>query len=158
MDAQSGDALGRPVSAPSRPAAPPAFHRPVRPDWWLSGRYRSPSTQGTRAYLLFMLRELSSVVVALFLVFYLVQIARLSSGQGAYDAFVATLRSPVVVLLHLIALASAIYHAVTWWQLNGVVMVVRLGGSTVPPRQLVLGGYVLWAIASIAVCLILVGF
>jgi len=105
-----------------------------------------------------MLRELSSVVVALFLVFYLVQIARLSSGQGVYDAFVATLRSPVVVLFHLIALASAIYHAVTWWQLNGVVMVVRLGSSTVPPRQLVLGGYVLWAIASIAVCLILVGF
>ena len=146
------------MSAPSRPAAPPAYHRPVRPDWWLSGRYRSPSTQGTRAYLLFMLRELSSVVVALFLVFYLVQIARLSSGQGAYDAFVASLRSPASVLFHLVALASALYHAVTWWQLNGVVMVVRLGGSAVPPQRLVLGGYALWAIASIAVCLFLIGF
>jgi len=37
-------------------------------------------------------------------------------------------------------------------------MVVRLGGSAVPPQRLVLGGYALWAIASIAVCLFLIGF
>jgi fumarate reductase subunit C len=116
-------------------------------DWWMSGRYRSPSSQGRNAYLLFMLREFTSIVLAIFLVFYLVQIARLGAGQAAYDAFLDSLRSPGMLFLHLLALVAAVYHTITWLQLAGIVMVLR----GVPPRALVLGGYVAWAVASLVV-------
>lgn len=128
----------------------------MQADWWMSGRYRSPSSQGRSAYFFFMLRELTSVVLALFLIFYLLQIARLGSGQAAYDAFVASLRSPGILFLHLIALVAAIYHTITWLQLTGVVMAVRLGGRSVPPGQLVLAGFIGWIAASLVVFLALV--
>jgi fumarate reductase subunit C len=103
-----------------------------------------------------MLRELSSVVLALFLIFYLIQIARLGPGAAAYDAFVASLRSPGMVLFNFIALIAAVYHTVTWLQLAGIVMVVRLGARAVPPQRLIVAGYLGWAIASLVVFLVVV--
>jgi fumarate reductase subunit C len=123
----------------------------MQADWWMSGRYRSPSRQGRSAYLFFMLRELTSVVLAAFLLFYLVQLARVSAGQVAYDAFLDSLRSPGMLFFHLVALAAAIYHAITWLQLTGVVMVVPFGGRPMPPSQLVLVGFIGWIISSAGV-------
>ena len=46
------------------------------------------------------------------------------------------------------ALAFAIYHSVTWFNLTGVVQVVRLGERQVPPRLVTAGNFGLWAIVS----------
>jgi fumarate reductase subunit C len=103
-----------------------------------------------------MLRELTSIMLAAFLIFYLIQIAGLGSGAGSYDAFISSLRSPGMLLFHLIALIAAIYHTVTWLQLTGVVTVLRLGDRVAPPGQLVWGGYLVWVAVSLVVFLILV--
>ncbi|MFQ5520995.1 MAG: fumarate reductase subunit C, partial [Candidatus Methylomirabilia bacterium] len=84
--------------------------------WWL----RRP------AYFRFMMRELSSVFIAVFLVVLLIELYQLAQGPAAYAAFVATLRSPGWLAFHVVALAFALYHSVTWLALTAVVQVVRL--------------------------------
>lgn len=101
----------------TRPEKSRLYHQRIGPTWWLK----------KRSYFLFMLREISSVFVALFLVIYLVQIARLSGGLELYLAFVRRLGGPGWILFHLIALAFALYHSYTWFASSATVLPVRLG-------------------------------
>ena len=103
----------------------PGLYYPKLPaTWWL----RRPN------YIRFMFRELSSVFIAIFLVVFLVQIHQLGQGPEAYAAFVEKLRSPGWIAFHVVALAFALYHSATWFNLTAVVQVVRLGERQVPPR------------------------
>lgn len=114
------------------------YYPKLSPTWWL----RHPR------YLAFMLRELSSVFIAIFLVIFLVQIHQLARGPEAHAAFLARLRSPGWIFFHVIALAFALYHSVTWINLTGIVQVVRLGERQVPPRLIAAGGFVAWGFVS----------
>ena len=111
--------------------------------WWL----RHPR------YFAFMLRELSSVFIAVFLVVLLVQLYRLPRGPEAYAAFLETLRSPGWIVFHLVALAFALYHSVTWLKLTGVVQVVRLGEYQVPPKLVAAGAFAAWGVVSLVILL-----
>ena len=109
--------------------------------WWL----RRPN------YIRFMFRELSSVFIAIFLVVFLVQIHQLGQGPEAYAAFVEKLRSPGWIAFHVVALAFALYHSVTWFNLTAVVQVVRLGERQVPPRLVAAANFGLWAVVSLVI-------
>ena len=124
-----------------RPDRPGLYYPKMPSTWWL----RHP------AYFRFMMRELSSVFIAIFLVVFLVQIHQLSRGPEAYMAFVERLRSPGWIIFHIVALAFALYHSVTWFTLMGVVQVVRLGERQVPPRLVVAATFGLWAILSLII-------
>ena len=91
--------------------------------WWLRNL----------RYFLFMMRELSSVFIAIFLVVFLVQIAALARGPEAYTTFMRKLESPGWIIFHVVALLFALYHSYTWFDLTSKVQVVRLGGRQVPP-------------------------
>ena len=120
----------------------PGLYYPKLPaTWWL----RRPG------YLRFMLRELSSVFVAIFLVVFLVQIHRLGQGPEAYAALLGMLRSPGWIAFHVLALAFALYHSITWFNLTAVVQVVRFGERQVPPRLVAAANYVLWVVVSLAI-------
>lgn len=125
-------------------AEQPGLYYPKLPaTWWL----RRP------AYVRFMLRELSSVFIAIFLVVFLIQIYRLGQGPEAYAAFLGTLRSPGWIAFHVVALAFALYHSITWFNLTAVVQVVRFGERQVPPRLVAAANYVLWVVVSLAILL-----
>ena len=98
-----------------------------------------------------MMRELSSVFIASFLVVFLVQIHQLSRGQEAYTALLEKLRSPGWIVFHVVALAFALYHSVTWFNLTGVVQVVRLGERQVPPWLVAAANFGLWAVISLVI-------
>ena len=49
------------------------------------------------------------------------------------------------------ALAFAIYHSVTWFNLTGVVQVVRVGERQVPPRLVATGAFGAWAVVSLVI-------
>lgn len=122
----------------------PGLYYPKLPTtWWLS----RPN------YVLFMLRELSSVFIAIFLVVLLVQIRQLSQGPAAYAAFVERLRSPGWIVFHVVALAFALYHSVTWLKLTAVVQVVRLGERQVPPWLVAAGAFAAWGVVSLVILL-----
>ena len=117
------------------------YRRPIRPTWWL----------GRRAYTLFMLREATALFVGGYAVFLLVLLYRASQGSDAWSQFVQGLRSPLSIVLHLIALAMAIYHTVTWFQSTPKVLVVWRGEERVSPAIITAANYVFWLVVSAVV-------
>ena len=100
----------------------PRWYRRRVSTWWWLGRW---------SYLKFILREISSVFVAWFIVELLMYIDALSQQQ-TYWEFQAFLQNPIVVTLNIISLFFVVFHAVTWFNLAPAAMVVRLGGKKVP--------------------------
>jgi fumarate reductase subunit C len=127
-----------------RPDRSRLYHRKMTATWWLR----------KKSYFLFMLRELSSVFIALFLVVYLVQIYQLTKGPDAYIAFTQKLSSPGWILFHVVVLLFAVYHSVTWFQSSAVVLPVRLGEHLVSRQTVTALHIVAWAVISLAVLIL----
>jgi fumarate reductase subunit C len=139
------------VEQPGSPGYTPHHPRWYRPRvstyWWLQ-RW---------SYLAFILRELSSVFVAWFVVFLLLLVAAVSGGEASYRQFLAWAGRPVVLLLNLVSLFFVVFHAVTWFNLAPQALVVRLGGKRVPGQWIAVSNYAAWALASVLVLWLLLG-
>jgi fumarate reductase subunit C len=117
------------------------YRRRTSTYWWL----RRPS------YLVFILRELSSLFVAWFVVFTLLQIHALKEGPDGYQRFLDWSKSPLVLIGNSIALFFVVFHAFTWFQLAPQAMVVRLRGKRVGAAWIAGANYAAWALASVLV-------
>ena len=114
------------------------YRRRVSVWWWLeSWRYAK-----------FVLRELTSFGVAFFALITLLAVASLNEGPSAWTLFLHWLRTPLLVILHSVALVFVVYHAVTWFHLAPRAMVVRLGGKRLPDAAIIAGNYLAWLAAS----------
>jgi Fumarate reductase subunit C len=109
--------------------------------WWL-GQWR---------YLKFILREISSVFVAIFVVVTLFQLRGLLGGPEAYYRFQAWLRTPGAIAINLISFLFVLFHAVTWFNLTPHAMTVRVGGNRVPDFMVAAPNYLAWLVVSAAV-------
>ena len=132
------------------PGGYPTYRARLPWAWW----QRNPR------YTLYMLRELSSVFIALWSALFLVQLSRLRRGKDSYERFVVAQRSPGWMAFNLITLLFALLHAVTWFQLTGVVMSglaqkVRLAGRKLSAEQITAGSFAGWAAASLGILLAL---
>jgi fumarate reductase subunit C len=124
------------------------LYRPqVSTYWWL---WRWP-------YMKFILRELSSVPIAYFVVLILLQLRALSQGPGAYAAFQAWLKTPWVMALNVVVLFFVLFHAITWFNLAPRAMVVRVRGQRVPDLFIAGSNYVAWLVVSAAVAWFVLG-
>jgi fumarate reductase subunit C len=121
------------------------LRRPTSTYWWL----------GSRAYLGFILRELSSVFVAWVVVYLLLLVRALGRGEAAYLEFLAWSAHPLVLALHFVAFFFIVLHAVTWFNLAPKAMVVRVGGKRVPPLAIAAGNYAACAAASVVIAWLL---
>lgn len=101
-----------------------------------------------RSYLTFMLRELSSVFVALFVVELLFLVGAVADGPSAYQGFLDTMANPAMIVLNVVALAFVLLHAVTFANLTPRAMVVRVRGRKVPPRAVLGGVYLGWLVVT----------
>jgi fumarate reductase subunit C len=117
----------------------PRWHR-TRPGtlWWLR----------RRSYLVFILRELSSVFVAWYVVFLLMLIYAVGQGNEEYQRFLHRAANPWVILVNVVALIFVMFHAITWFSLAPKAMVVRLRGNRVPPAWIAGSNYLAWAVVS----------
>jgi fumarate reductase subunit C len=126
----------------------PRWHRTrVSTFWWLE----------RRSYLVFILRELSSVFVAWFVVFLLLLVHAVGQGSDRYQQFLAWSANPWVLLLNLVALCFVVLHAVTWFNLAPKAMVVRLRGRRLPPLWIAASNYLAWALVSAIVAWLVLG-
>jgi fumarate reductase subunit C len=89
-----------------------------------------------------MLRELSAVFLALYVVLMVILVDRVHAGETAYEAYRDVLTSPLVILFHLVALAFALLHTLTWFQAVPKAIRIRRGEEFVPPQALI-GAHVL---------------
>ena len=90
--------------------------------WWL-GRW---------SYFLFILRELSSLPVAWFVVYLLALVSALSRGEGTYQQFLKWAQQPLVLLMNIVSFLFLVLHAITWFNLAPQAMVVHVGRKRLP--------------------------
>lgn len=101
-----------------------------------------------RTYAIFVLRELSSAFVALFIVELLLLVRATARGPASYASFLDTLAHPAVIALNSVALAFVLLHAVTFANLTPRAMIVRVRGRRIPPRALLAGVYLGWLLVT----------
>ena len=101
-----------------------------------------------RSYLIFMLRELSSVFVALFVVELLLLVRAVARGPVAYERFLHTMANPAMIAVNVVALAFLLLHAVTFANLTPRAMVVRIRRRRVPARAILAGVYLGWLVVT----------
>lgn len=118
-----------------------AYHRPISLVWWLE----------RRSYLIFVLRELSSVFVAWFVVYLLLLVNAVSDGAASYERFVELSGRPWMLALNVIAMLFVLLHVVTWFGLAPKAMVVRVRGRRIPARLILVGHYAAWVVLSAVV-------
>jgi len=115
--------------------------------WWLR----------RRSYLVFVLRELSSVFVAWFVVFLLLLVRAVAAGEREYQRFLDFSANPWILALNLVALVFVVFHAVTWFRLAPQAMVVRLRGRRVPGAWILTLHYLAWAVVSAVMAWVILG-
>jgi fumarate reductase subunit C len=124
---------------------PKTFRRRVSTYWWLD-RW---------TYLKFILREVSSVFVAWFVILTLLQIAALKGGPADYAEFQEWLRNPILVALNTLSLLFVLFHAVTWFNLASQAMAIRVGGKRLPGAFIAGPNFVAWLVVSAAIAWLL---
>ena len=130
-------------SAPQYTLYHPRWYRPkVSVYWWL----------GEWHYLKFILRELSSVFVAVFVIETLMLISGLGRGPLAYAHFLHRMQNPFVILLNVIAMFFLVFHTITWFNLAPSATPVRLGGKRLPDAMVAGPAYVAWIVISAFIC------
>jgi len=88
-----------------------------------------------------VLRELSSIFIARFVVYLLLLVYAVGRGEAAYQRFLDWAASPWVTALNVVALVFVLVHTVTWFALTPQAMAVRMGGRRVPASQIIAGQY-----------------
>ena len=110
----------------------PSYQRRMSVFWWVH----------KRSYFLFVMRELSSLFVAWFVVYLLMFIAAVGGGAEKYDAFLDRASSPLFLVVNAVALAFLVLHTITWFALTPQAMVLNLGGRRVPGVLIIAAQYV----------------
>ena len=126
----------------------PRWYRPRMSVFWWVGR---------RSYLVFVLRELSSVFVAWSVVFLLLLVHALSQGGAAYQRFLNLSSNPWMLALNAVTLAFLVFHAITWFNLAPSAMVVQIRGKRVPRSRIAGAHYAVWALLSALAAWLIVG-
>jgi len=101
-----------------------------------------------RSYLLFVLRELTSVFTAWSVIFLVLLIRAVGQGGAAYRGFLDRSGEPWLLVVNGIALAFVFFHTLTWFSLAPHAMVVRLRGKRVPRSWIAGAHYAGWLVIS----------
>ena len=112
--------------------------------WWTRNRH----------YVGYMLREFSSVPMALWMLWLLVEIK--SAGGPAANYHPPS--SPAFVVFSVIVLLFALYHSVTFLSLAGTILHFKVLDRPFPSRLIVLAMFGMWLVASVVVAFVLVWF
>lgn len=86
------------------------YVQPVKANWWTDRAF----------YIAYMLREGTAVValwVALELIYFALLAVLTPQSLEAIEDVAAFIKSPIVIILNIIALVSVLYHALTWYNL-----------------------------------------
>lgn len=117
---------------------PKMYHRKMSIFWWTA---RKP-------YVKFIVRELTSVFVAAYAVILMIQIYTLKLGPEAWEALLATLSTPLSIILHVVIFGFLIFHSITWFLLAPSAMVLKIGKNRIPDNAIILANILMWIVLS----------
>jgi fumarate reductase subunit C len=116
----------------------------MRAGWWTRNRH----------YFLYTVREFTALPLALWLLWFLVEIKRAGDGPARY----APHQSIGFVIFSVVCLGFALYHAVTFLGLSGLIIRVKVLDHSIPPRLITAAMFGIWALASVVIAAVLIGF
>jgi fumarate reductase subunit C len=134
-------------STPYSPHHPRWYRRRTSTYWWAS----------KASYFAFILRELSSVFVAWFVLYLLLLVRALRLGDAAYQRFLAQSAHPAIVCLNVVTFGFVVFHAITWFNLAPQAMVVKAAGRRVPGVVIAASNYAAWGLVSALLVWLLAG-
>jgi fumarate reductase subunit C len=117
------------------------YVRPVTAEWI----FRHPR------YLRYMVREFSCLFIGGWTLLLVWGLKQLAQGPAAWAAFLELLQSPASIAFHGLALAFALYHSVTWFNLTPKALPLQRGESFVPDAAISGAHFAAWAALSLAV-------
>ena len=123
------------------------LRRPMSTYWWL----------GKWCYFRFILRELSCMFVAWFVVYLLMAIDAVGQGPDRYTRFMEWSASRPVLATNIVAFLFIVFHAVTFFEAAPKALVVHVGRRRVPGSLVLAGHYAAWVGASAIVAWLLIG-
>ncbi|HCB1674441.1 TPA: fumarate reductase subunit FrdC [Citrobacter freundii] len=119
-----------------------AYVRPMTSTWWKKLPF----------YRFYMLREGTAVPAVWFSIELIIGLFALKHGAESWMGFVAFLQNPVVVILNIIALAAALLHTKTWFELAPKAANIIVKDEKMRPEPIIKG---LWAVTVVATVVIL---
>jgi len=119
----------------------PRWLRPRISTYWWLGRW---------PYVKFILRELSSVFVAWFVLYLLVMFQLVTRGEKSYHDFLDLSANPIVLTINVIAFFFVMFHALTWFAVAPQAIVAHIGKKRVPAILIAASHYAAWVVVSAA--------
>lgn len=101
-----------------------------------------------------MIREWTSLFVALFSLIYIYELSLFASG--AKDTALTLMKNPGILAFNIVAILFTLYHAFTWFYLTGRVQPIKIGKTMTKPWQALVVNIVLMLIISYAIIEILI--
>jgi len=99
----------------------------------------------------YMIREATALIVALYALVLLAGALCLSAGEGAWNGWLAMLRSPVSIAVHVLMLAAMIYHTYSWFEIMPKTMpAVFVGGRRLAATTITMLGLAAAVAATVA--------
>jgi fumarate reductase subunit C len=120
------------------------YRRKIGTFWWL----------GSWPYTRFIVRELTSVPVAWFVVLTIALVVAIANGPSAYDRYSELMKEPLMVFVNGLAFVFLLYHSITWFNLAPKAMVVKLGDRPVPGILIAGANFGGWFAVSIGIALL----
>ena len=102
-------------------------------------------------YLRYMLREFSCLFIGGWTLMLVWGLKQLAEGPDAWRAFLECLTSPASIVFHILALAFAIYHSITWFNLTPKALPLQLGEAFVPDAAISGAHFAAWGALSLGV-------
>lgn len=100
----------------------------------------------------YMIREVTALAVLVYAIILMVGVVRLSQGADAFNGWLAALKTPGSILLHLVLLASMVVHAKSWFDIMPKTMpLMFVGGHRVEGSTITRTGYVVTIVATVLV-------
>jgi fumarate reductase subunit C len=97
----------------------------------------------------YMIREVTAVAVLVYAIILMVGVVRLSQGEAAFNGWLAALKTPGSILLHLVLLVSMIVHAKSWFDIMPKTMpLLFVGGHRVEGSTITRTGYIVTIVAT----------
>ena len=117
------------------------YNRPMSTTTWYMRNSR---------YKVYVLRELTSFLVAFYTFLTIFALAALSSGSvGVWNDFLASQQSTAMIIFHGFALLYFLFfQTFPWFKLAPKAMVVQLGEKQLPGIFIIVGHYVAWIVVS----------
>ena len=125
----------------------PYLREPSKTGWWLE----------QPRYIRYMAREMSALFIGIYALILIVGLFRLSQGEAAYAAFLATVEGPTGLIFAIVAFVFAVYHTYTWFQVTPKAMPLTFGGKRVPGAVIVAAHWFGFLVVSAALWLLVGG-